>query len=545
MIDRPGHRRHCIGWLAGVTMLVISGPALAKVGGSGLLSCAGDALPTPSASAQPAPATMPSLQHWQGGQGYWTLTAHTRIVVEPAHQHALRALAAKLSDDLVTVTGRRPAVRVSARPRPGDIALGLAPCRFDQRQAIGGEGYTLRASRVLWLRANTARGDFYATRSLLQMLSMDASDHARHRRVPHGYALDFPRYSERAVMLDVGRKFAPVPFLKAYLRFMGWYKLNTLHLHLNDQVQSEDGKRWLSRAFRLKSDDPRFAALVPADGKFYTRQDWESLEKVAAANGVRIVPEIDAPGHAGAFVMARPDLAYHGDQPGGGTLDPRKPGSLAYVESVWSQFLPWFHSALVHIGGDEVNINHGTLSTAIQVDFLNRLGHFLQRRGKQVELWGSADFAPTLDHSFVIQRWINWGQEAKVNWGREGFQWTESYGDWYIVPLGPKYFNPHGIQGKVLYDGWDSRTAADTPGRFGPDGGQICVWNDLGTRDYTYAGTVHDLLKGAIPAAGQVFWSDKARAPDGHVLDYAPLQQRVRVLQYGPRVHAFADDPLR
>lgn len=543
MINCAGHRQRWMGWAACVGMLAMSGPALAQTRDSGLFSCTGDVLPPSSASANAAPALMPTLRHWQGGRGHWHLTARTRIVVEPAHQKALHALAVRLSGDLEVMSGRRPVVQVSAHPRPGDIALGLAPCRFDERQAIGGEGYAMRIAQVAWLRANTAQGVFYATRSLLQMLRMDGDD--QHSRAVRGYALDFPRYSERAVMFDVGRKFAPVAFLKAYIRFMGWYKLNTLHLHLNDQVRSKDGKRWLSRAFRLKSDDPRFAGLVPGDGKFYTRRDWDALEKVAAANGVHIVPEIDAPGHAGALVIARPDLAYHGDKPAGGTLDPRKRASLAYVESVWAQFLPWFRSGVVHIGGDEVNINHGTLSTATQVGFLNQLGRFLRDRGKQVEIWGSAPFAATLDRSFVIQRWINWGQEAKINWGRKGFQWTESYGDWYIVPLGPKYFNPHGIEGKALYDGWDTRTAADAPGRYAPDGGQISVWNDKGTRDYTYAKTVHDLLKGAIPAAGQIFWSDKARAADGQVLEYAQLQRRVRALQYGPRVHAFAGDPLR
>lgn len=529
-------------WAAGAVLLLACSPAWAQTS-AGLFAC-DTPMPQASATANPPPPIVPTLYRWRGGQGDWTLGAQARIVVEPANAGALRGLAVRLASDLRTVTGLRPRVVVSARPRAGDIALGLAPCRLDAREAIGGEGYTLRIDKVAWLRANTAHGVFYATRSLLQMLTMDGRGAGRHRDAPRGYALDFPRYRERAVMFDVGRKFAPVPFLEAYIRFMGWYKLNTLHLHLNDQVESADGKRWLARSFRLKSDDPRFAGLVPKDGQFYTRADWAALERVAADNGVHIVPEIDAPGHAGAFVLARPDLAYHGDEPAGGTLDPRKPGTLPYMESVWAEFLPWFHSGTVHIGGDEVDINHGHISTAAQVDFLNRLGRFLEAHGKQVEVWGSVAFAPTLDRSFVIQRWINWGPEAKVNWGRLGFEWTESYGDWYIVPLGPKYFNPDGLKGAALYDGWDTRTPADAPGRYAPDGGQISVWNDNGTQNYTYAKTINDLLKDAIPAAGQMFWRGKAHGRDGQVLGYAVLQRRVQVLQYGPRVHLFAGDPL-
>ena len=541
MSERSRCRRPGWVWATGLLLLAASSPAWARA--SGLFACANPiALATPSVASNPAPAIMPTLYRWRGGRGDWSLGTHARVVIEPANAARLHDLAEQLAVDLRAVTGRRPRVVVSTRPHAGDIALGLAPCDSDAREVIGGEGYTLRIDAVAWLRANTAQGVFYASRSLLQMLSMDGAATGRHRRAPRGSALDFPRYRERAVLFDVGRKFAPLPFLEAYIRFMGWYKLNTLHLHLNDQVISADGKRWLSRSFRLKSDDPRFSGLLPRDGKFYTRADWARLEQVAADNGVHIVPEIDAPGHAGAFVLARPDLAYHGDRPAGGTLDPRLPGTLPYVESVWAAFLPWFRSGVVHIGGDEVNVNHGSIGMAVQVDFLNRLGRFLQARGKQVELWGSADFAPTLDRSFVIQRWINWGPEAKINWGRLGFAWTESYGDWYVVPYGPDYFNPRGLKGAALYDGWDTRSAADAPGPYAPDGGQISVWNDKAMRDYSYAGMVNALIKQAIPAAGQVFWRGKAIGRDGRVVDYPALQSRVRVLQYGPRVRAFAGE---
>jgi hexosaminidase len=351
--------------------------------------------------------------------------------------------------------------------------------------------------------------------------------------------VDFPRYRERSVMLDVGRKFADVTFLQNYMRFMGWYKLNTLHLHLNDQVLSDDKKSWLSRAFRLKSDNPAFAGLVPADGHYYTRKDWNTLERTAAANGVTIVPEIDTPGHAGAFVLARPDLAYPGDVPAGGTLDPANPRTLDYVESVFTEFLPWFRSSVVHIGGDEVNVNGGKVSVTAQVDYLNKLGRFLQQHGKQVEIWGSADMASGLDKSFVIQRWINWGDEAKINWGDRGFTWVESFGDWYVVPFGPSYFNPNGLRGDTLYDGWNKRLPADINASNGPVGGQIAVWNDKGTMDYNYATTVNDLLKDAIPAAGQLFWRGQAEDDAGKHLDYDALRQSTQLLQYGPDVSLF------
>lgn len=490
-----------------------------------------------------APLVVPTLQRWQGGEGSWLLDSRARVLVEPSHAKALKPVATRLARDIQSLTGLKASVSIGNGAGKKDIVLRMAQCGAAS-PLIGQEGYTLDIDAHVTLCANTEAGLFYAGRTLLQMLALDGRPDEKRRTLPRGHAVDFPRYRERSLMLDVGRKFAGVDFLKNYIRFMGWYKLNTLHLHLNDQVLSDDKRSWSDRAFRLKSDNPAFAGLVPADGHYYTRKDWDMLERTAAANAVTIVPEIDTPGHAGAFVLARPELAYAGGSPAGGTLDPGNPRTLAYVESVFTEFLPWFRSGVIHIGGDEVNVDGGTVSVDTQVDYLNKLGRFLQQHGKQVEIWGSADMAKGLDKSFVIQRWINWGDEAKIDWSDRGFTWVESFGDWYIVPFGPSYDNPKGLRGDALYDGWDKRLPANAHASNGPVGGQIAVWNDKGALDYNYATTVNGLLKDAIPAAGQVFWRGQARDAAGHHLDYNALRQSIESLQYGPDVSLFKDAPL-
>nr|WP_255682935.1 family 20 glycosylhydrolase [Dyella sp. 2HG41-7] len=484
-----------------------------------------------------APLVVPTLQTWQGGNGSWLLDRETRVLIEDA---SLEPIAERLSSDIQSLTGLKAPMHLGGAASTRDIVIRLSHCNAPSSQS-GREGYTLDVGAHVTLCANTKDGLFYAGRTLLQMFVLDKRTDGMSRAIPRGRAVDFPRYRERAVMLDVGRKFADVDFLQNYIRFMGWYKLNTLHLHLNDQVLSDDKKSWLARSFRLKSDNPAFAGLIPADGRYYTRQDWNALEDVAAANGVTIVPEIDTPGHSGAFVLARPDLAYQGDTPPGGTLDPTKPETLRYVESVLTEFLPWFHAKTFHIGGDEVNVNGGKVSMAAQIDYLNKLGRFVQQQGKRIEIWGNADMANGLDKSFVIQRWINWGDEAKINWGDRGFTWIESHGDWYVVPFGPSYDNPKGLRGDALYDGWNKRLPEHGDG---PVGGQIAVWNDKGTMNYDYASTVNGLLKDAIPAAGQVFWNGEAKDSAGKRLDYPVLRKSVEQFQYGPGVSLFKDAPL-
>lgn len=54
------------------------------------------------------------------------------------------------------------------------------------------------------------------------------------RTLPVGETIDWPTYQIRGFFIDDARKFFPLSFLKDYVRFMGWFKLNTFHIHLND-----------------------------------------------------------------------------------------------------------------------------------------------------------------------------------------------------------------------------------------------------------------------------------------------------------------------
>jgi hexosaminidase len=496
-----------------------------------------------------APAVVPRIAKWQGGSGDFTLTSSSRVVLEPANAAVLKPVSDKLVADLAEITGLTLSV-VSDQPvAAGDIALSLSPCNATVTTQIGSEGYTMNVQQAAILRGNLATGMgnntnsvFYATRTLLQMLSLDGKPAKAHQGVKQGYMIDYSRYAQRSVMLDVGRKFADKEFLKSYMKFMSWYKLNTLHLHVNDFAKNASGI--VASAFRLKTDNPDFATLIPADGKYYTKQDWSELEDVAAANGIQIVPEIDTPGHSTAFAVARPDLAMT-DTGGTKMINPSNAATLPYIQSVFTEFLPWFKSTRIHIGGDEV----AGVTPAVVVPFLNSLGSFLISKGKTVEIWGDATYIPTLDTRFIIQRWINytttWGVESSINWKSKGYTWIESYGDWYIVPFGPSYFNPNGIKGDDLYAKWNNnRTQPEDPANL-PVGGQISVWNDGGfSKTYTWEKEVHALLKDAIPAAGQVFWQGQSKDSAGVIIPYPTLRTSIATLQYGPGGTTFAATPL-
>lgn len=77
-----------------------------------------------------------------------------------------------------------------------------------------------------------------------------------------GHALDYPSYRWRGFMIDAGRKYFSLDYLRQYVAIMSFYKMNAFQVHLNDngfvQFFGNDWNRTYS-AFRLESD--RFPGL--------------------------------------------------------------------------------------------------------------------------------------------------------------------------------------------------------------------------------------------------------------------------------------------
>ena len=103
---------------------------------------------------------------------------------------------------------------------------------------------------------------------------------------------DAPLFEWRGMLIDTARHYLPVPTLLTMLDGMAALKLNTLHWHLTD-----------SQAFPLRLDAaPELAdagALHPS--LVYTPADLRAVVAAARARGIRVVPELDMPGHTGSW----------------------------------------------------------------------------------------------------------------------------------------------------------------------------------------------------------------------------------------------------
>ncbi len=226
---------------------------------------------------------------------------------------------------------------------------------------LGEEGYRLTIGESgVEASARTLSGLRWAVATLRQLAD---------REYPFVEIVDIPRYRWRGALLDVARWCHPMSYLRTFVDAMALHKLNTLHLHLTD----DQGWRFEVRKYPLLTDvgSVRSQSGVGlsrdvfdgvAHGGFYTQAELRHLVAYAARRGVRIMPEIDLPGHMQAAVSAYPWL---GNDPAR-QLPVRttwgisshvlncEEATLDFVRDVLDEVVDVFDFELVHLGGDEV-----------------------------------------------------------------------------------------------------------------------------------------------------------------------------------------------
>ena len=103
---------------------------------------------------------------------------------------------------------------------------------------------------------------------------------------------DSPTYPWRGLMIDVARHYIEFDELLRTLDRMALFRLNVLHLHLTDD-----------QGFRFESN--RFPEL--ATEPFYSQSQLAQLVEYAADRAIRVVPELDVPGHTTSWLLAYPE----------------------------------------------------------------------------------------------------------------------------------------------------------------------------------------------------------------------------------------------
>ena len=112
---------------------------------------------------------------------------------------------------------------------------------------------------------------------------------------------DTPVLGWRGMLLDTVRHYLPVSLIVRHIDGMELSKLNVLHWHLTDY-----------QAFTFQSVTfPELhlqGAYKPAANNSYTREEMTMIVAYAYSRGIRVIPEIDVPGHTASWGKAFPDI---------------------------------------------------------------------------------------------------------------------------------------------------------------------------------------------------------------------------------------------
>ena len=177
-------------------------------------------------------------------------------------------------------------------------------------------------------------------------------------------------YAWRGLMLDESRFFFGKEVVKETMDRMAACRLNVFHWHLTDDQGWRleiRGCPELTTVGAFRKSSPKVHTEAEPDGKpygpfFYTEADVKEIVAYAAARGIRVVPEIELPGHIGALLTAHPEFSCRGE------ISPNLICSMAiyedvlcvgndaairYLEHVLDDVCRLFPDEVVHIGGDE------------------------------------------------------------------------------------------------------------------------------------------------------------------------------------------------
>ena len=159
------------------------------------------------------PFVIPELKEWTAGEGSLELPEGFRIAVPSGDAELLR-IAGTFALDWEILSGYRPEVTIDNGGK-GDIILELKADH--QLSAAGGEGYAVSISDRVRLSAPEAMGVFWGTQTLLQM-----ADAEEGLTLPQGRIKDWPDYGIRGFMMDCGRKYIPMSYLRKLTRIMAY-----------------------------------------------------------------------------------------------------------------------------------------------------------------------------------------------------------------------------------------------------------------------------------------------------------------------------------
>ncbi|NCQ53218.1 MAG: beta-N-acetylhexosaminidase, partial [Caldiserica bacterium] len=352
------------------------------------------------------------------GKGEFIINKGTKIIYDATNNN-INNVAEYLNDKFLISVGYKLENENNFESANDFIKLNLI-----SKTKLGHEGYQLKVNENGVEITGDSAGLFYGVQSLLQLLPPEIFGNEINKnlslKLPFIEIEDIPRFAWRGMHLDVCRHIFPIHFIKKYIDYLAFHKLNVFHWHLtDDQGWRIEIKKYPKlteiSAFRNEtiighhSNNPQ-----KFDGKkyggFYTQEQIKEIVKYASDRFITVVPEIEMPGHSVAALTAYPEISCTG-----GPFDVRTSWGISddifcggnektfeFIENVLSEVVELFPSKFIHIGGDEApkirwekcpkcqkRIVDEKLADEheLQSYFIQRIEKYLNSKGKKIIGW--------------------------------------------------------------------------------------------------------------------------------------------------------------
>ena len=309
---------------------------------------------------------------------------------------------------------------------------------LDKKMSNNREYYSLRVhDGQITIMGPTQAALINGVKTLLAAL-----DHSKGHRLQNCFVIDWPDFNYRGIHFDIARNFVTPPAeFKRLIDLMAYYKMNYLQLHFTDdeawrleipgfpeltQVAARRGATLDEKGFLAQIFDGNGNPddLTQSANGYLTRSEFIDLLRYAWSRGIRVIPEIETPGHARAAIVAMKNRAatnpgaeqfrlwdekntsvytsaqsYHDN-----VLNVASDDVYRFIDRVVEELQKMYKEAglkleVVHLGGDEVA--HGAWDKSPDVQAL------MQREGLKSQHDVHAYFLNLSDSMVMISPFSN------------------------------------------------------------------------------------------------------------------------------------------
>ena len=287
-----------------------------------------------------------------------------------------------------------------------DHPLGTpARLHFDLLPAVdpvlGDEGYRLQIDGdAVTAQANKAAGLFYASQTLIQLLSDDG------KSFPAVKIEDWPAMKYRGVMVDISRGLVPnVATFERILRSLARLKINAVQPYIED-------------TFAFKA-----FPFIGRDRGAWTPEEVQQLSAVARRSYVDMSPCFESLGHMGQ-ILRHPEMASLRET--GDVINPANEGSYQFLKTCFEELAQAFPFPYINVGCDETSgLGQGpskSIAAAkgvgkVYTDHVRRLDDLCHGVNRKMQIWGDMllnypGIAGDLPKDVIVLNWNYWTQSG-------------------------------------------------------------------------------------------------------------------------------------